>query len=139
MIRKASSRDLKKINNLGIQLFDNFESTYNINNYLGNNNYIILINEESVINGLLIVYKNIDYYELELIVVDYSFRKKGIGQSLMNNFFANYCSKGDKVILEVKSTNYNAISFYKKNGFKVSGIRKKYYKNDDAVIMEVLV
>lgn len=139
MIRKASSRDLKKINNLGIQLFDNFESTYNINNYLGNNNYIILINEESVINGLLIVYKNIDYYELELIVVDYSFRKKGIGQSLMNNFFANYCSKGDRVILEVKSTNYNAISFYKKNGFKVSGIRKKYYKNDDAVIMEVLV
>ena len=80
MIRKANKNDIKSINELGILLNSNFVNTYNIENYINNPNYIILVNEIEFITGLLIIYNNIDYYELEIIVVDEKCRKKELRQ-----------------------------------------------------------
>ena len=42
-------------------------------------------------------------------------------------------------MLEVKEDNLKAISLYKKHGFKVIHIRKNYYKDKDALIMEKIL
>ena len=41
----------------------------------------------------------------------------------------------ESISLEVRSTNKRAISFYKKNGFKIVSIRKKYYDDSDGLLM----
>lgn len=138
MIRFAKVSEFEDINRLGIIFENNFLNTYNIKDYLNNPNYIILINEDDIINGLLIVYKNIDYYELEAIVVDPNYRNKGIGNSLINYFIDNYVRFED-ILLEVAVNNDSAINLYKKNGFEIINIRKKYYKGIDAYVMKRVV
>lgn len=138
MIRFAEVNEIEDINRLGVVFESNFLKTYHIKDYLNNPNYIILVNKDEIINGLLIVYKNIDYYELEAIVVDPDYRKRGIGNSLINFFVDNYVNSED-ILLEVAVNNINAINLYKKNGFEIINIRKKYYKDIDAYVMKRVV
>ena len=139
MIRKANENDIISINKLGCIFNSNFVNTYNVIDYLKNKNYIILVNDEEEINGLIIVYKNIDYYELEAIVVDIESRKKGIATNLITYFIENYLTKNDEILLEVRVDNINAINLYKKFGFENISIRKKYYQNMDAFVMRKVI
>ena len=136
MIRKANIEDIPAINKLGNLVLSNFSQTYNLNSYLKDNKYLILVDDQQTIKGMLIILNNIDTYELEMIVVDPSFRNMGIGKSLINYFLENYYDKNKEIYLEVAANNENAINFYKKMGFELSNIRKKYYKEIDAYIMK---
>lgn len=139
MISKVVHEDIKLINELGKILYDNFEKTYLLNDYINNENYIILVNKDEILNGFLIVYKNIDCYELEIIVVSDLYRKKGIATKLIDYFINNYCKKDDIIFLEVSCENENAINLYKKFDFEIINIRKKYYGNVDAYIMKKVI
>ncbi len=70
------------------------------------------------------------------IAVKKSFQNCGIGTKLLENV-AKIARKENKktISLEVDEHNTNAINFYKRNGFSVTNIRKKYYKDSDAFIM----
>ena len=138
MIRLAELKDINEINKIGLSFKSNFANTYNIADYLNNNNYIILVNEDEVVNGFIIVYKNIDYYELLMIVVDKSFRNRHIGNNLLSFILDNYVKNND-ILLEVDASNSNAINLYKKFGFETINIRKKYYINNDAYVMKRVV
>lgn len=76
--------------------------------------------------------------ELERICVIPDYQRKGAGSQMLS-YAIDYlrelnCSK---FMLEVRSKNYKAVSLYKKYGFEVDFIRKKYYQNptDDAILM----
>lgn len=139
MIRLASNNDIIKIIELGTILNDNFAKTYDLSNYLKNDNYIILVNEEEIINGFIIIYKNIDYFELEAIAVDINYRKKGIASKLFDFFINKYTKNNDSILLEVASNNKAAINLYNKLGFEVISVRKKYYKHIDAYVMKKVI
>lgn len=139
MIFKATKEDLKDINALGKLLYNNFEQIYLIEKYLLENNYIILVDKEEELNGFMLVYKNIDYYELELIIVSENSRKQGIGTKLINHFIDNFLKKDDIILLEVSCENKVAINLYKKFNFEIINIRKKYYNNVDAYVMKKVV
>lgn len=139
MIYKATKENINPIIELGKLVIDNFAKTYPINEYLLNENYILLINEDKEINGFMLVYKNIDYYELEVIVVSEKYRNLGIATKLMEYFISNYCKKNDNIILEVSNKNEKAIKLYNKFGFETISIRKKYYKDSDAYIMKKVI
>lgn len=71
------------------------------------------------------------------IAVHPEFRKKGYGQKLMEFMIEKSRELGaKKVFLEVRPSNQVAINLYKKCGFSESGLRKKYYKDEDAIIMK---
>lgn len=139
MILKASQNDILEINKLGKLVYENFEKTYLLNDYIQNENYIILINKNEKIEGFCIFYKNIDYFELELIVVLESMRNKGIASKLIQTFITDYCKVGDEIILEVSTKNEIAVKLYKKFGFQIINIRKKYYQDSDAYIMKKVI
>ena len=136
MIRVGKLEDLEKINMLGMNLIPNFITTYNTKEYLTNDKYIILVNVDNNINAFLIVLKNIDTYELEVIYVAEKNRKKGIATKLLNYFEDNYLNKNDVVLLEVAVNNEKAINLYKKFDFNIINTRPKYYKDNDAYIMK---
>ncbi|MBQ7031330.1 MAG: GNAT family N-acetyltransferase [Bacilli bacterium] len=139
MIRKATEKDIVEIIKLGSILNTNFSKTYDISQYLKDEKYIILLNEDDGINAFIIVYKNIDYFELEAIAVNINFRKKGIASRLINFFEEKYTKKGDSILLEVAVNNEAAVSLYKKIGFEIINIRKKYYDQIDAYVMKKVI
>lgn len=66
-----------------------------------------------------------------------SFRRKGIGNALLE-YVINDCKKELEFIsLEVRASNDAAISLYKKFGFIKAGMRKRFYTHpdEDALIM----
>lgn len=137
MIRKANKEDVLIINELGNYINSNFNKTYRIDSYINDSNYILLVNDNDNVNAFLLIYNNIDYYELEAIAVDEKYRKLHIADNMLKYFANNYLDKD--IILEVAVDNVPAIKLYKKNGFKEIGMRKKYYNGIDAIIMKRVV
>jgi len=70
------------------------------------------------------------------IAIEKQFQNRGIGTKLIEKG-ASFARKNKKksLSLEVDENNLKAISFYKKNKFVVTNVRKNYYKNSDAYIM----
>lgn len=137
MIREVSEKDIKRINELGLLVTPNFLTTYNVLDYFNNSNYIMLTDDE--VNSFLLVYKNIDTFELEMIVVGENYRNKGLATNLFNHFLKKYVTIGDVIFLEVSVLNKNAINFYKKNNFEIINTRKKYYDGVDAYVMKKVI
>lgn len=68
------------------------------------------------------------------------YRKKGLGSKLLEEMEKSFPKEIDDVVetitLEVRESNINAISFYKKNGYENVVIKKHYYKSgENAVYM----
>lgn len=76
--------------------------------------------------------------DLDFILVDREFRGQGLAKKILKETFSVLSLKGvHRVILEVSSANSDALALYRKIGFEVIAMRKKYYRNgEDAVIME---
>ena len=95
--------------------------------------YSVAVDEKVVgyIGGYLII----DTVYINNIAVLPSHRKNGIGNLLLEDFLKKCGS--NTVTLEVRVSNYPAISLYEKFGFKNVGIRKGFYEKpkEDAIIM----
>lgn len=74
------------------------------------------------------------------VAVKNNFRGNKIATNLIRNLISYSKSNSLKFItLEVRKSNFVAISLYKKFGFSLSGIRKVFYSNppEDAIIMNL--
>jgi len=88
--------------------------------------------------GYVGLWKILDEGHITNVAVLKQFRKMGIATLMLNKLFKEAKEEGiNSFTLEVGKTNAIAISLYEKFGFKISGLRKGYYKNtnDDALIM----
>ena len=96
---------------------------------------------EDTLCGVLEVDQVLDRMRItEIIVFDQSARKKGIGTALMN--YAKALAKEKKVrmiMLETQTCNIPAISFYRKQGFKLIGFDVASYTNSDIEKDEVRI
>lgn len=92
-------------------------------------------------NGEVVCYggfhKVLDEAHITNIVVKSTERGKGIGKLLMSMLLQKARDLGvNAITLEVKDSNTKAIRMYLEFGFKVEGVRKKYYNNKyDALLM----
>jgi [ribosomal protein S18]-alanine N-acetyltransferase len=74
--------------------------------------------------------------QLNHVVVERDRRRQGIGTALLEHLVERLKGKGAvRVLLEVRSLNAEARSFYDAMGFMEDGLRKRYYHDDDAVLM----
>ncbi len=86
-----------------------------------------------------------DVMQLLLIGVDPLFQRRGLGRQLLEDGLAWTRSQGlDRVVLEVRASNAQAIAFYRGQGFQMDGVRKNYYPADhgqreDAVLMSLVL
>lgn len=97
--------------------------------------YYVALDDKTPV-GYIGIFDMVDDYNIIGIAVDKNYQRKGIGSKLLKEVIeeANK-NKVATVSLEVDEKNEKAINFYKKMGFVVTNIRKKYYKDNDAYIM----
>lgn len=80
----------------------------------------------------------LDEAHITNIAVDPAYRRKGIGQRMLESMFEKAKGFGaTRMTLEVRVSNTGAQTLYKKLGFVDRGLRKGYYtdSNEDAIIM----
>jgi len=87
--------------------------------------------------AFLIAHRVDTAWELENIVVAATARRRGIGQRLLGELIEEVRStQGSEISLEVRQSNHDARSLYRKAGFEAVGLRKSYYSNppEDAIL-----
>lgn len=137
MIRTANEFDSKEILDLIKSYSDNTYLTVEdvkkdikINTH---SNYLVYeINKKIV--GMINFHMMSEYAEIIDIVVSEEYRRSHIATKLIKETL-NILGDID-ITLEVRQSNKVAILLYESVGFKKVGIRKKYYKNEDAYIMK---
>jgi ribosomal-protein-alanine N-acetyltransferase len=71
------------------------------------------------------------------IAVDPDLRREGIGSALLAELYARAGDDTAQFTLEVRRSNHAAIELYQRDGFRIAGLRRRYYQDngEDALIM----
>ncbi len=134
MIRSYLESDLTAIDKIGSLIKDDFNKKYDILNLNHDyaNIYVYLIDD--VITGFIQYEEHYEVCDIINIAVSEEYQNKGIGKALID-YLINH-TKCEKIMLEVRENNLKALNLYHKCNFKEINRRKKYYGNEDAIIME---
>lgn len=132
IIDKAQISDAETIYSLENAIFSESRTLTDIENYISSP--ISVFNVARLgenIAGYIIAYGD----DIITIAVREDFRRSGVGSKLLKSLL----EAKTELFLEVRESNVNAISFYKKHGFSSVGVRKKYYPDgENAIIMSYL-
>ena len=135
--RRGNLLDLKQIYALEKVVFKNEAWTRDMLKtelLCRNNSETLIIEQNRLMLGYFIYRKLFSEYHILNIGVSPYRRKEGIGSIFLKDFL-NDLENISTVFLEVKKSNFPAINLYKKNGFKVFGERKKYYKDGSSALL----
>ena len=71
------------------------------------------------------------------IAVDPDLRRQGIASALLAELYARAGDDKAQFTLEVRRSNHAAIELYQRDGFRIAGLRRRYYQDngEDALIM----
>jgi ribosomal-protein-alanine N-acetyltransferase len=71
------------------------------------------------------------------VAVDPDHRRGGIGTALLERLFERVGDDHARYTLEVRRSNDGAIALYERFGFRVAGVRRRYYQDngEDAYVM----
>ena len=96
-----------------------------------------LLFEDDAIAAYLCSWKIIDELEIQNVVTAPDFRRRGYAGKLLQHVLRRAAQeKISKVFLEVRVGNIAARALYEKFRFNASGVRPKYYAdNEDALLM----
>ena len=135
MVKRISIEDQDRYYSLGSLIKDDFGKFYSLDDLL-NRSYIYIFGyyDKDKVVGFIHVSKSYEVIDIDNIVVDSDYQRKGIAKELLNYIF-NYFEDATSYILEVREDNKAAINLYKSFDFKVINKRDKYYDDVDAFIM----
>ena len=139
MIREALEKDLESIYELGIKLHPNYRIINNLSEILKDkihHLYVYELNKKVI--GFIHYTKLYNSVDLVDLYIDENYRKQKVATNLIDYMITNL-DIDDRIFLEVNTTNQNALNLYQKFGFKIINIRKNYYGENDAYIMERVI
>ena len=99
--------------------------------------YFVLFLDEQIV-GFLECSIVLDEVELFEIAIKKEFQGQKLSIELIK-YFIDFCKQknASTIFLEVNTINSKAIALYEKFGFVRYGVRKKYYGDNDAVLMKL--
>jgi ribosomal-protein-alanine N-acetyltransferase len=96
----------------------------------------LVLEEQGEVSGYLIGWLVLDEFHLGNIAVRPQSRGKGQGRMLLQEALRLSRIRGCRqASLEVRASNQPAIELYRKFGFRPVALRKKYYRDEDALVM----
>jgi ribosomal-protein-alanine N-acetyltransferase len=138
IVREAAIRDLEPLHELEKETFQSGWTLENLRKELMASFSAVLVAESS---GSLIGYISAWLIQGEIqinrLAVLEQYRRKGIAGSLLDTLLARYTGSSPfRILLEVREKNTAARAFYRSRGFVESGLRREYYRDDNAVLLE---
>lgn len=97
-----------------------------------------VVEQCSEVRASLVASQTASEAEVLMLSVRASYQRAGIGSLLINALIEYVKDAADSLFLEVRVSNYSAITFYQALGFVEVGLRPKYYPGsppEDALIM----
>jgi ribosomal-protein-alanine N-acetyltransferase len=98
--------------------------------------YLVAIGDDGVLagyGGVMVVGEDA---HLLTIAVDPRLRRRGLGSRLLVRLVDEALAAGARhLTLEVRVSNEAARALYRKFGFEPVGVRRRYYRDEDALIM----
>ena len=88
--------------------------------------------------GMIVVWLIVDEVHVATIATHPEFRQQGIAKNLLAHALQHLSTEGaQSSFLEVRASNLAAQDLYRKFGFEESGVRRRYYRDndEDAVLM----
>ena len=138
-LRALTEKDINLITSLyGEDFKDGWNSEMLLSAFKeGRFNAVGCFNAQELV-GVVTYTKGLDDADIEGIVTRSAFRNKGVA-TLLFDFAKQDIEKSgiEKILLEVRESNYSAISFYKKQGFNQISVRKKYYADGENALIFV--
>lgn len=140
IIREMTTSDIKEVLEIEHESFTTPWSEEAFRNEVEDNVLAVYIvaEVEGKVTGYGGFWRILDEAHITNIAVGESYRGQGIGDALLIGMIG-YCKANHvgNMTLEVRKSNYPAISLYKKHGFEEAGIRPGYYSDnhEDAIIM----
>lgn len=140
IVRRMASRDIDRVAALEREIFaDAWHREAFARELDGRKNMPwVVVDAGGDILGYMIAWFVVDEAHLGNIAVAPGSRKRGIGQSLLDELFAECRERRVRhVFLEVRASNMEAQNLYQKNGFETISVRKRYYadNHEDALVM----
>ena len=105
---------------------------------LENSKKRIVYKEENQEIGEIIIEDVIDVINIVDVSVKEENIRQGIASKMFDYLFDMYRLRSIRFMLEVRKDNLPAINLYKKFGFRQIYVRRKYYKDQDGIIMEAI-
>lgn len=93
---------------------------------------------QCVVVGMIVMWQVLDEAHIGTFAIHPAFRRRGIGSQLLAKSLLEVYEMGVRqCYLEVRRSNLAAQNLYQKFGFKVTSVRKGYYRDngEDALIM----
>ena len=138
-LKIAQSSDAAKIAAIEKECFSEPWSENAVNEFiLSNRNVILCAFSHDTLCGYVSATQVLDEVSIANVAVSEKFRRVGIASILIEALVDRCISQNATfVTLEVRKSNFPAISLYEKFGFKTEGLRKNYYKypTEDALVM----
>ncbi len=138
-IRKMREADLIEAAQLEKRIFsDPWSEAALRETYAQSQTLLLTAHEDGKLIGYLILYYVLEDGEIARIAVAPECRKRGVGTRMMLELEDLCASNGVlKLMLDVRKSNEEALSFYQDYGFVKDGVRKNYYAEpvEDAILM----
>ncbi len=139
IIRTMNKADVPAISKLEKECFSDPWSENSIASELDNRlSYWLVAEVDGRVAGYVGSQSVLDGADMMNLAVSPDYRRRGIGQALVESLCAHLQQKGIiALLLEVRVSNESAIALYEKMGFEQVGCRPRYYHNprEDALIM----
>ena len=139
VIRRMRESDLADVADLEQIIFSDAWSSQAIKEtYEQKQTLLLVAYEDKELIGYLILYYVLEEGEIAKIAVKQEKRRQGVGARMLLEL-EDLCEDNGitKLMLDVRESNENAISFYKGYGFQEDGIRKNFYTDpaEDGILM----
>jgi ribosomal-protein-alanine acetyltransferase len=140
MIRAATAHDIATVarleaENLGIEAWSEALVESGISGDLPTIHYLVA-EENSEVTGYAVASIVADIAELQRIAVTPAARRRGIATALLAEVVDRArAGQADRLLLEVRETNEQALAFYAANGFVEVDRRPRYYRDGSTAVV----
>ena len=140
-IRNATESDLDAVCSMENEWMPSPWSRQGFESELSNSfSHFLVAENENGIAGYAVAWRVAGELQLNRILIHASQRRRGIGRALLKNLARRLTpSPHSRILIEVRSKNLEARSFYSSVGFVETGRRRRYYGGDDAMLMELKI
>ena len=115
---------------------DGWNKTMLENAFKGGNYVCFGVYENKKLIAFLGLSVSVDTCDIEDVLVDLNYRRKGFAEKLIDHAIDYAKSKNkEKVFLEVRESNLSARALYQKKGFNKISVRKNYYSDGENAVV----